>query len=474
MCSISGGIISPKIGEHIRAHMAVEVVQAIWAGADRGRDSWGVALIHPEHGLHLHKQLGKPHWGGINDLLTYGATVILNNDRAEPTTEFVAEKRWEDVQPFKTGKWVIAHNGTIANDKELIKEHKLTTASAIDSAVIPELLDFFCGDDFDPEFVIKVIEQNLIGSYSLAIAHEDHPDKLLLMTNYKPLYIGYHRLHNYAVFSSFPEYIQDQSWLEATLKSPWNIQQVKPYSAVYISGDELGDLVFTSYDLKPDSTRRALVVCSGGLDSTVAATEMKRQGYDVTLVHFKYKCRAEEKEVEAIEQIARRLDCDFLFVDTDIFKEVIRGSRLTGTKDTVAVGEAGAEFAHEWVPARNLIMLSIATGIAEAQGFDTIVLGNNLEESGAYPDNEMEFIRKLNEVMPYATAANKHVTISMPVGNLMKHEIVKMGLEIGAPLDLTWSCYEGGDKHCGKCGPCFMRKTAFKINNVPEVIEYAE
>lgn len=60
----------------------------------------------------------------------------------------------------------------------------------------------------------------------------------------------------------------------------------------------------------------------------------------------------------------------------------------------------------------------------------------------------------------------------MPVGNLVKHEIVKMGLQIGAPLHLTWSCYEGGDKHCGKCGPCYMRKTAFEINGVKDPVEY--
>jgi 7-cyano-7-deazaguanine synthase len=119
-------------------------------------------------------------------------------------------------------------------------------------------------------------------------------------------------------------------------------------------------------------------------------------------------------------------------------------------------------------------MLSVATAFAEAKGFDVIVLGNNMEEAGAYPDNEPEFIRRFNEVLPFAVGANKQVRVIMPVGDLMKHEIVKMGFENGAPMELTWSCYKNGNKHCGKCGPCFMRRTAFEINNINEVIEYEE
>src|SRR5690606_35279475 len=145
----------------------------------------------------------------------------------------------------------------------------------------------------------------------------------------------------------------------------------------------------------------------------------------------------------------------------------IGGSRLTNTLDelvTADEGAAGAEYAHEWVPARNLVMLSLATAVAESAGFPYIVLGNNLEEAGAYPDNEMQFINKLNEVLPYATNLHHYVEILMPVGNLMKHEIVRTGLELDAPMDLTWSCYEGGTVHCGTCGPWFMRKKAFEMN----------
>lgn len=80
--------------------------------------------------------------------------------------------------------------------------------------------------------------------------------------------------------------------------------------------------------------------------------------------------------------------------------------------------------------------------MAEAYGFDAIASGINLEEAGAYPDNEMEFVRMFSRLVPYAVGPNKKVEVLMPVGNLVKHEIVKLGVQIDAPLHLTWSCYE--------------------------------
>lgn len=84
----------------------------------------------------------------------------------------------------------------------------------------------------------------------------------------------------------------------------------------------------------------------------------------------------------------------------------------------------------------------------------------------------MEFVERVADVLPYATSEDSRVEMETPVGNLMKHEIVAEGLEHDAPLDITWSCYNDGALHCGECGPCFMRKTAFEING-EEVIDYA-
>jgi len=252
------------------------------------------------------------------------------------------------------------------------------------------------------------------------------------------------------------------------------VHQMQPYLLLSIDTQKKSEsLTLWKSDAKTE--RRALVVCSAGLDSTVAAKAMIDRGNDVTLLHFKYKHRAEKREEECVKRIAETLNVPLKVIDTDLFKNVIKHSRLTETYEPIEkdrAGEAGAEFAHEWVPARNLIFLSIATGIAEAEGFGHVVLGNNLEEAGAYPDNEMIFINKLNEVLPYATNLQKHVVLDMPVGNLMKHEIVKLGLEIGTPLHLTWSCYENGEKHCGRCGPCYMRRKGFEINNATDPVQF--
>jgi 7-cyano-7-deazaguanine synthase len=480
MCSITG-VVYPKAGNStIHEEIGQRVMATIYRAEDRGRDSWGYAMIfqNPQIPPSLKRWTSAPSQLStvIPEMSHPGASVLINNNRAEPTTEYVKTKFLEDVQPYRSGGWYVVHNGTIANDKELKEGYGISVDTSIDSAVIPALLNTALSDDnFTAEDVARVLTQEVIGSYSLAIMHYKHPGKVILACNYKPLYLGYHPQSKYWMFSSQKEYITGKS-IQRKLGCALTVEAIPPYSCVMVSNEMAPrDLEFLSLYPAKEGKPKALVVCSGGLDSTVVAAKAKKDGYDVTLLHFKYSCRAEEKEVIAIKKIAEYLSCEYMFVTTDIFKDVIKGSPLTGTgNEEIAYSQAGAEFAHEWVPARNLIMLSLATGIAESHGFDTLMLGNNLEESGAYPDNEMEFINKLNAVMPYSVAANKRVTIQMPVGNLMKHEIVKLGLKVDAPLHLTWSCYEAGKLHCGVCGPCYMRRTAFAINDTPEVINYEQ
>lgn len=174
----------------------------------------------------------------------------------------------------------------------------------------------------------------------------------------------------------------------------------------------------------------------------------------------------------AVQAIAAHLNAPLHILETDVLAKIGGSSLLTN--GNIASGEAGAEFAHEWCPARNLVLASLATAMAEAHGYTAIALGNNLEESGAYPDNEQAFIHALNTVMPNAVADGKHVRFIQPVGNLMKHQIVSLGLKVNAPLHLTWSCYKDGPKHCGDCGPCYMRRKAFTMNNATDPVEYAQ
>ena len=217
-----------------------------------------------------------------------------------------------------------------------------------------------------------------------------------------------------------------------------------------------------------------MICASSGLDSTVSAAWAKKEGYDITLLHFQYKCRAQEKEEEHIRLISDYFGAELVTIKSDFFKDVLGGSSLYDGSEITKEDEKGAELAIEWVPARNLIFLSIAAGYAEAKGIDYIVLGGNLEESGAFADNELIFQKKFNDILPNSLNLQHRVQVLTPVADLMKHDIVKLGIEVNAPLHLTWSCYENGKLHCGKCGPCFMRKTAFRMNNIDEVIKYEE
>ncbi len=393
--------------------------------------------------------------------LTDNTSVTLINLRAEPTTEYVKDKQPEDQQPYTLGNWSIVHNGTIANDKELRNDGSgMTLTTAIDSAAIVERLvrNDVRTDHFET-FYRTVSE--LKGSFAILAANRREPGSIYIAVNYRPVW--YAETDSGVFFASARDYLPGV-----------NAQMIEPYTVCRFERDG-GQLTFVARPLErkraPGPTR-ALVVCSGGLDSVVAATVAQRQlRYEVTLCHFLYGSRAQLPEAEAIVKVAEALGVPYLFLRFgDLYDE--GDSPLLDHKSKFAGGEAGAEFAHEWVPARNLVMLAMATAYAEAKSFDKIVLGNNLEEAGAYPDNEPEFINRFNDMLPFAVADGKRVIVEMPVGNLMKHEIVARGHEVGAPLHLTWSCYRAGEKHCGQCGPCYMRRTAFEINGIPEVIDY--
>lgn len=391
---------------------------------------------------------------------------FLSNLRAEPTTEFVQRKSKDDQQPYLDGDWAIVHNGTIANDAEL-RTGMLKTK--IDSAAIAETLAEECRFAAQPLQFLTSAEvadmfrnsvQRLKGSYAIIANHASQPQHLLLAVNYRPLWY---------VVTDFGVFFASARHYFPSNTTP---RMVEPYTMMSVYGTSLGTMQVCASSLRRDQgPGKALVVCSGGLDSVVAATYAQRAlGYSIELIHFLYGSRAEGPEVEAVQAVASELGVKCTLFPLKVYDKA--DSPLLQEDSAIAGGEAGAEFAHEWVPARNLLLLSVATAYAEAKGFDTIILGNNLEEAGAYPDNEPEFIDRFNDLLPFAVGDGKRMKVIMPVGNMMKHEIVALGHEVGAPLHLTWSCYRAGEQHCGKCGPCYMRRTAFEINELPEVINY--
>ncbi len=379
--------------------------------ADRGRDAHGEMML-PFNG---------------------GGAGVVGNWRGRPTTEITSV----NVQPY--GGFV--HNGVISNDKELGGK-----PGEIDSEILPRVIRTDSLEMFHWDIT------KIKGSYAIACLT---PNTVLLSCNYKPIYMV--QIDGCIYFSSMKRHLEP---LCGTYTAP---VKMEPYSSMDLG---TGRNIYS----KKEHNWRCLVVASAGLDSTVAAAKMKYDGYDVGLLHFHYGCRAEGKEADAILEIAKRMDLDLEYMSLDYSK--MNNSTLLDPGAEIATGIAGSEYAHEWVPARNLIMLSHAVGYAEANGYDTIVLGNNLEEAGAYPDNEEEFFERLNDLLPNAVGEGENIMIEQPLGALMKHEIVRLGLELGAPLDLTWSCYKDGETHCGDCGPCYMRQNAFKINGSTDPVRY--
>ncbi|MFQ6011061.1 MAG: 7-cyano-7-deazaguanine synthase [Nitrososphaerales archaeon] len=464
MCSINGLILFDKERDDDELLEIEDKLRALIIRAeDRGRDSYGIVSFESDKSVRILKEKGPPSQSlhEKSRFITPKTTIVINNNRAEPTTEFVREKLATDIQPLGD-EILVSHNGIIANDNELQERYHLTRDSKIDTSVLPPLLESLWKDDRPIEGLVKVLRE-VVGSFALAIVDRMKPEYLYLACNYKPISLEYDVKHQAMLFTSLEEYFEGNSLFDGN-----PTRQLKPYTALVINTSKEQKECGLLQEHKRNG-RKALAICSGGLDSTIAAKVANDEGYDITLLHFNYRHRAEAKEVQAVERIAEALACELLVVETDLFRDVIGSSNLVSK--TVEVnkgkgGESGAEFASEWVPARNLVFLSIAVGIAESKGYDSIILGNNLEESGSYPDNEMIFIDKLNQVLPYATNLGKQVTILMPLGNLVKHEIVKRGLEVGAPMHETWSCYEGGEIPCNSCGPDFMRRHAFRINKV--------
>lgn len=441
MCAIVGAVLH-NIDTYSKVDIVNNLLNEIMRNSTaRGRDGWGVRVVTAA-GVHNQMKSNTP---VPNEYIQYllhpvGTATIIANLRAEPTTEYVKVKSTNDQQPYTLADKAIVHNGTIANDKQL-RTYRYPTD--IDSAAVIEQLA-------ETDIFIDAIN-TLQGSFAI-LSQDPNVYQLHYACNYRPLWVMHNELGSFIASSS--DYLPTAS----TMLQPYT------YGAITSTNTAQFNLH------KASSNQKALVVCSGGLDSTVAATLANETHDSIDLLHFTYGCRAEANEVKAVRAVAEYFNCNVIEMPINVYNP--SDSKLLQADDSIAGGEAGAEFAHEWVPARNLLMLALATAHAEVHNYTTIVLGNNLEEAGAYPDNEPEFVKRFDQLLPFAVGANKELRVIMPVGNMMKHEIVAAGLKHNAPMHLTWSCYRNRDKHCGKCGPCFMRKTAFEINQQNEVIEY--
>lgn len=217
--------------------------------------------------------------------------------------------------------------------------------------------------------------------------------------------------------------------------------------------------------------KRAVVLLSGGLDSTTCLAQAVIDGYDVYPLSFDYGQR-HKKELNCAQSV-----CKFYGLKTyKIIKiDNVGGSALTDKNIDVPEYKGKNEIPVTYVPARNIIFLSYAAGYAEVIGAETIYIGVNAIDYSGYPDCRPEFIRAFEKVLETGTKKGVEgdpIKIKTPLISLSKAEIISMGHAIGAPLHLTTSCYKGGQKACGVCDSCVLRLKGFSEAGFIDEIEY--
>jgi 7-cyano-7-deazaguanine synthase len=226
-----------------------------------------------------------------------------------------------------------------------------------------------------------------------------------------------------------------------------------------------------------DTRTLAVVLLSGGMDSCVCAALAARD-HRAAAVHVSYGQRTEERERRSFESICDRLEIrDRLMVRNEALR-AIGGSALTDEKIVVPEMQSlGASISEgvpvTYVPFRNAHFLAVAVSWAEVLGAEKIYIGAVEPDSSGYPDCRPEYYRAFNEVVKAGTKEGT-IEVVTPLIAMHKREIVTLGLELGAPLDLTWSCYQREDRACGVCDSCVLRLRAFREAGAEDPIPYAE
>jgi len=217
---------------------------------------------------------------------------------------------------------------------------------------------------------------------------------------------------------------------------------------------------------------KALVLFSGGLDSTVLATQLKVDGAETRLLSIDYGQR-HARELKRAEQIAQALELPQQVLRLPDLGPLLGGSSLTDEKVELPEGHYAEESMKATVvPNRNMILLALAGGHALSIGFDTIAYAAHAGDHTIYPDCRPEFADAMETALGLADW--EKLSLHRPFVHLSKTDLVKKGAELGAPLHLTWSCYAGREIHCGKCGTCVERKEAFALAKIPDPTEYED
>jgi 7-cyano-7-deazaguanine synthase len=223
---------------------------------------------------------------------------------------------------------------------------------------------------------------------------------------------------------------------------------------------------------------KAVVLLSGGMDSCVTAA-IARLTHDVAFLHASYGQRTARRERRAFDAIADFYGLsDRLVVDLNYFRAIgasaLTDSRIAVPKRSSAAQTVlqSAEIPVTYVPFRNAHFLSVAVSWAEAIGANAVYIGAVAEDSSGYPDCRPEYYRVFQELVKVGTRPETRIEIATPVITMRKSGIIQRGIELNAPLHLTWSCYQGEDLACGVCDSCVLRLQAFEQAGRVDPIAY--
>lgn len=211
---------------------------------------------------------------------------------------------------------------------------------------------------------------------------------------------------------------------------------------------------------------KAVLILSGGLDSTTLLYKMLSDGYDVRALTFDYGQR-HMKEIDCAQKISKKLKVPHEVVDLSCIARLLGNSALLGKSEVPKCHYTEDAARQTIVPNRNMIMLSVAAGYAEAHEIPAVFYAAHRNDSTIYPDCRREFVEALKPAITLATAWHP-VELRAPFIDMTKAEIVKLGLKLKVPYELTWSCYKGESMPCEECPTCIERIEAFALNGAKD------
>lgn len=225
--------------------------------------------------------------------------------------------------------------------------------------------------------------------------------------------------------------------------------------------------------VEDDGPQLAICLVSGGMDSCVTAAIAREENDELAFLHVSYGQRTEKREREAFEALADHFSARLRFVISLEPLAKIGGSSLTDASIPVtAAGLSAPGIPSSYVPFRNAHLLSAAVSWGEVINATAIYIGAVAEDSSGYPDCRPEFYDAFQNVLDLGTRPETRITIQTPVIAMHKSEIVQKGIQLGAPLHLTWSCYRESDLACGNCDSCALRLRAFREAGATDPLPY--